>query len=78
MLRGGAKGSPSPFNQASSPINLLNVGTPPTASRIPLPTTNPRGMNRTGKVNTNTSPSKINSNPESQLLQRATSTQKGK
>ena len=80
MLRGGTGGpAPSPFAQATSPINLLSSGgMPPTAPRIPLPTTNSRGANRTGKVNTNTSPSKINSNPESQLMQRATSLQKGR
>lgn len=78
---GGAPvfGGPSPFGQAASPINLLNAGgTPPTAARIPLPTSNPRGFNMTGKVNTNTSPSSINSNPESQLLQRSSSLQRGK
>jgi hypothetical protein len=77
MLRGGSGNNPPPgFAQASSPINLLNAGAPPTAGRIPLPTTNSRGMNRSGKVNTNTSPSKINSNPESQLLNRATNLQR--
>ena len=80
MLRGGSGGQgPSPFAQAGSPINLLNAGgTPPTASRIPLPTTNTRGANRTGKVNTNTSVHSVNSNPESQLMNRASSLQKGK
>lgn len=78
MLRGGTGApAPSPFGQAASPINLLNMqGPPPTAARLPLPTTNSRGMNRTGKVNTNTSPSKINSNPESQLMNRATNLQR--
>lgn len=72
MLKG--KGS-SPFSQASSPINLLNApGTPPTAARIPLPTSNPRGMNRGGKVNTNISMGN-NSNPESALMNRASSLQ---
>jgi hypothetical protein len=78
MLRGGGPsvGAPSPFGQASSPINLLSMaGTPPTAPRIPLPTSNPRGLNKSGKVNTNTSSHSINSNPESQLLNRATSLQ---
>jgi len=74
MLRGG-KEQGSPFSQASSPINLLNMsGAPPTAPRIPLPTTNPRGMNRTGKVNTNISMGN-NSNPESALMNRASSLQ---
>jgi hypothetical protein len=80
MLRGAPAGgqAPSPFAQASSPINLLAGGMPPTAPRIPLPTSNPRGMNMTGKVNTNTSPSNINSNPESQLMNRASSLQRKK
>lgn len=87
MLSGGPAGTPppSPFAGASSPINLLNAGgMPPTAGRIPLPTTNPRGMNRTGtggkigRVNTNTSTHSINSNPESALMNRASSIQKGK
>ena len=76
MLRGGA--TPPAFAQAASPINLLNQGMPPTAPRLALPTSNPRGMNMGGKVNTNTSPSKINSNPESQLMNRASSLQRGK
>jgi hypothetical protein len=78
MLRGGAS-APAPMAQASSPINLLNAGgMPPTASRIPLPTTNSRGANRTGKVNTNTSVHSINSNPESALVNQASSIQKKK
>lgn len=81
MLRGGGAPGPSqgasPFAQAASPINLMNMGgMPPTAPRVALPTSNPRGMNRTGKVNTNTSPSKINSNPESQLMNRASNLQR--
>jgi len=80
MLRGGGAGTPPPgVAQMASPVNLLNAGgVPPTASRIPLPTTNPRGMNMTGKVNTNTSPSNINSNPESQLMNRSTTLQRKK
>lgn len=80
MLRGGgvaSRGEPSPFAQASSPINLLNAGgPPPTAARIPLPTTNPRGLNRGGKVNTNISMKPQNTNPESALINRATSLQR--
>ena len=73
MLRGGEESSP--FAQASSPINLLGmVGSPPTASRIPLPTTNPRGMNRGGRVNTTVNQNQ-NSNPESALMNRASSIQ---
>ena len=75
LLRGGAKG-PSPFKQAASPVNLLNSGTPPTAGRIPLPTSNPRGFSRGpgSKVNTNISMGN-NSNPESALMNRASSLQ---
>jgi hypothetical protein len=41
----------SPFAQAASPINLLQQqGPPPTVKGIQA---NPRGLNRTGKVNTN-------------------------
>jgi hypothetical protein len=78
MLRGGATPRPtSSFGQAASPINLLNAGgTPPTASRIPLPTSNPRGLNRGGKVNTNISSKPMNSNPESALINRATNLQR--
>jgi hypothetical protein len=78
LLRGGATGGMAPggFAQASTPINLLNMaGTPPTAARIPLPTSNPRGMNRSGKVNTNISTNSNKSNPESALIRRATSLQ---
>jgi len=84
MLRGNSGGTPpSGFGQASSPINLLGSGgLPPTVmgvgQRVQLPTTNPRGMNRTGKVNTNTSIHSANSNPESALMNRASSLQKGK
>jgi len=82
MLRGGPTGTPaaapSPFGQASSPINLMTAGgMPPTASRIPLPTTNSRGANRTGKVNTNTGTGS-NSNPESALMNQSSSLQRKK
>ncbi|HEA46344.1 MAG TPA: hypothetical protein ENH99_01025 [Candidatus Pacearchaeota archaeon] len=74
MLRGGGKKA-SPFAQASSPINLLNMrGTPPTAARIPLPTSNPRGLNMEGRVNTNLNLNQ-NSNPESALMNRASNLQ---
>ena len=74
MLR-GEKDQASPFAQAGSPINLLNMkGAPPTAQRLQLPTSNPRGFNRGGKVNTNIS-SGNNSNPESALMNRASSLQ---
>jgi hypothetical protein len=75
MLKGpGAEASP--FAQAASPINLLRAGgMPPTAARIPLPTSNPRGMNRGGRVNTNISTNPQNSNIESQLINRSSSLQ---
>ncbi len=78
LLRGQPAGGPgpSPFAQASMPINLLNMaGSPPTAPGISMPTSNPRGMNRTGKVNTNINVNK-NSNPESALMNRAFSLQR--
>jgi hypothetical protein len=84
LLRGGAGNAPAaPFAQASSPVNLLAAGgMPPTAggvaTRVALPTTNPRGLNRGGKVNTNISTHGVNSNPESALMNRASSLQKGK
>lgn len=80
MLNGGTVGpTPSPFAQASTPVNLLNTsGIPPTAPRIPLPTSNPRGLNRTGKVNTNIASNSTKSNPESRLVQRASSLQSKK
>lgn len=83
MLRGGQGGGNSPFSgvspfaQANSPINMLTMGgaTPPTAPGIPLPTTNSRGFSRTGKVNTNINQGN-NSNPESALMNRASSLQR--
>jgi len=78
MMRGAGGQPPSGFRQASSPVNLLQAGAPPTASRIPLPTSNSRGHSRGGRVNTNTSVHDINSNPEAQLVRRSSSLQKGK
>ena len=75
MLRGEEGGQSSPFAQAASPINLLQMaGSPPMAPRIPLPTSNPRGMNRTGRINTTLNLNQ-NSNPESALMNRASSLQ---
>ena len=69
-LLGGAAG-PSPFAEAASPINLLQGNVmPPTAPRLPLATTNPRGFNRGGRVNTNI-PLKATTSAESNLLGRA-------
>jgi hypothetical protein len=69
--------SPNRFAEASRPINLLNASQPPTvpdtsAGGGPGPgakTTNLRGMNRGGKVNTNINVNH-NSNPTSALLNR--------
>lgn len=66
----------SPFAQASAPIDLLakGAGGPPTVKGVPTSTTNPRGHNRSGKVNTDVSRGG-NSNPEAELQRRAISTQ---
>lgn len=66
---GGANASP--FTQAASPINLLQAGgLPPTPAGIPAgKTTNPRGLNRGGKVNTTIG--QKNTSTESNLLNRA-------
>lgn len=82
------KGLSSPNN---NPIFQMmsnkNVGNPPTVPTVPLTTggkgggpligntTNPRGMNMGGKVNTNIRMGE-NSNPESSLMNRASSLQK--
>jgi hypothetical protein len=73
----GGGGGQTPFGEASSPINLLKSGgTPPTAAGIKPggATTNPRGANRGGKVNTNIA---INdrSTPEGNLLNQAANIQ---
>ena len=93
-----AFGAQSGFGQASSPINLMAGGPPPTAAGIPNSaanprvsqprgpaatgkggnggkTTNPRGLNRTGKVNTNINMNG-NSNPTSALMNRVFNTQR--
>ena len=73
MLRGpGEEQNPSQFSQASSPIDLLRAGgLPPTVRGIPSAgkTTNPRGHNRGGKVNTTVG--QKNTSTESNLLNRA-------
>lgn len=80
MLRTPGEMGASPFAQAGGPINLLNTqGPPPTPQGIPSasggpgPARNSRGMNRSGKVNTNipTSGRDRNSSVESNLLNRA-------
>lgn len=77
MLRSPAELGGSQFARAQSPINLLQTqGPPPTvpgvqsASGGPGPRGNPRGHNRTGRVNTNI-PLRQNASTESNLLNRA-------
>lgn len=66
--------APSGFSNAAIPINLLEEGAmPPTVPGIGG-TTNPRGLNKGGKVNTNI-PTKAQNGPEAQLLNRAANIQ---
>lgn len=75
MLRKPGEGV-SPFAQAGAPIDLLaSGGLPPTVKGAPTPTTNPRGLNRGGKVNTNVSRGG-NTNPEAQLENRVSNIQR--
>lgn len=81
----GAIGGPSAFGQASMPINISN-SPPPTAPKLPIArggggpgkpggkTTNPRGHNRTGKVNTNISSPGKTSSEESRMMTRLNNT----
>jgi hypothetical protein len=77
---------PSGFNQANLPINLLQAGPPPTVAGAgggpgysPYgKTANPRGLNRTGKLNLNTANRDGNSNPESELLKNVHNLQRKK
>ena len=82
----GAIGGPSAFGQASMPINVAG-SPPPTAPKLPTrsagggpgtgrvgKTTNPRGMNRTGKVNTNISNPDRTSSPESRMMTKLNNT----
>jgi hypothetical protein len=63
------------MSELGAPINLLQSGAlPPTVSGVGQ-TTNPRGMNRSGKVNTNIPISK-NYSGESQLLNQAANIQR--
>lgn len=82
--------SVSHFEQASRPINLLQGGPPPTAQNVrPTSagggkggggyrpsgkTTNPRGLNRSGKVNTNLGSN--NSTPEGSILRSVNNIQR--
>ena len=84
-ISGGFNASKSQFAEAASPIDLLG-GTPPPTVAGPSAgggpgyapagkTTNPRGLNMGGKVNTNSNPNQ-NSNPESALMNRVSSLQR--
>jgi len=70
-------GNRSGFSEAAAPINLLNSGSlPPTAPKIGGgATTNPRGLNRTGKVNTNI-PVNTAYTPEGNIANRAMNIQR--
>lgn len=74
-------GGKSPMGELSAPVDLMNAGPPPTprgvmpAGNYPVKTTNIRGMNRGGKVNTNI-PLRPTSNPEASLQNRALNIQK--
>lgn len=84
-----AAAASSAFSEASNPINLLQGGPPPTVKGVsagggPGPgnyrpagkTTNPRGMNRSGKLNTNNGNRDMNSNPESELMKNVHNVQR--
>ena len=65
----------NPFQELSSPVNLMNSPVHPTARGIPQATANPRGLSRGGKVNSNLNINQ-NSTPESNLLNRVFNTQR--
>lgn len=74
MLGGQPPGSG--FAQAASPIDLLKSGgLPPTVAGVGGKTSNPRGLNRTGKVNTNI-PINTTYNPAGNLYNQAGNIQK--
>jgi hypothetical protein len=74
---GGGNQGVTGMKEAAAPINLLQMaGMPPTAPGIPAgKTTNPRGMNMGGKVNTNIATNK-NTSIESNLMNRAANIQR--
>jgi hypothetical protein len=77
MLKGGSSTGGAAFAEASSPINLLAGGPPPTVQGITAgKTTNPRGLNRGGAVNTNIPTSGSSANPEATLQNRVFNIQK--
>lgn len=81
-------GEVSPYEQASGPINLLEAqGPPPTPQGLPsasggpgparrVSKANPRGLNRSGRVNTNIPKGGNNASIESSLLNRAANIQR--
>lgn len=88
MINGPAQqgaGGTSPFSEMKSPVNLLKTKTPPptvksagggpgTKKNTVGKTTNSRGLNRTGKVNTNISRNSTN-DTESRLMNRVNNIQ---
>lgn len=74
IIAGGGEEA-SPLKELGAPVNLLKGGgaIPPTPRGVP--TSNPRGLNRGGKVNTNIR-LKDNANPESSLMNQALNIQK--
>jgi hypothetical protein len=75
-MLGGSPPQGSPFVEAGAPINLLGSGAlPPTAPSIPMATSNPRGFNRGGKVNTNI-PLRDNSSTEANLMNKVNNIQR--
>ncbi len=70
----------NPFAEAATPISLDSSQVPPTVPGVQQggggPTSNPRGLNRTGKVNTNIPLGNKNANPESSLINRTFNIQK--
>ena len=78
---GAAPAATSPFSEASMPINLMGGTPPPTVKGVPASgggpgyrpagkTTNSRGLNKNGKVNTNDLNINHNSNPEADLMRK--------
>lgn len=81
---GATAAGSSPFSQLSSPVNIQGSN-PPTAPKLPVKsagggpgpagkTTNPRGHNRTGRVNTNI-PIKSNNTEDDRLMNRVNNLQ---
>lgn len=73
MLGDSSVEGASPLAELSSPVNLLkSTSMPPTPAGVQ---SNPRGLNRGGKVNTNI-PLNNTTNPEAQLQNRASNIQR--